>query len=285
MSFTLCNVLPHEMPEHDARPKFYHSPPVVERVASVYAEVTEECFEDRFDDWRALVEMDYPVYEPLKEWLILVEEKDDIPLLDTAHPELRITQRFSKKPSRERFDWSIRCPAGQFTMNMHSKPGEGQNRRYHHLRDEYEKWLPIWMEHFGIKEFKKLNLHYVNVLSHETVPDFFSPDGGLLLNKLLTMFSSVPGEHECIIQPYECRVAVKLQGREESSFLIEVASMPSHGHDVAVKVDFVVQTPLSAAESDSRSVLALLDWEHDHIVRRFEAVFTSEARASFKPES
>jgi len=273
------------MSKPTARPQFYHSPPVVERVASVYAEVAEELFEDRFDDWRAFVEADYPLYEPLKEWLILVEEKDEIPLLDTARPELRITQRFSKKPSREGFDWSIRCPAGQLTMNMHSKTCEGQIRRYHHLREEYEKWLPKWMEHFGAKELKKVNLHYVNILNRETVPGFFSPDGGLLLNKLLTMFSTVPGEHECIVQPYGCQVAVKLRDREESTFLIEVASMPGHGHDVAVKVDFVVQTPLSATECDPRSVLALLDWEHEHIVKRFEVVFTPEARASFKPES
>jgi hypothetical protein len=208
------------MTEPAARPKFYRNPPVVERVASVYANVSEELFEERFDDWKALVEADYPVYEPLKEWLILVEEKEGIPLLDTAHPELRVTPRFSQKPSKDGFDWSVRCPVGQLTMNMHSGSWEGANRRYQHLRNEYGKWLPRWMEHFEVKELTSLNLHYVNLLNHETVPEFFSPDGGLLLNKLLTMFSSVPGEHECIIQPYDCRVSVKLRDRADSTCLI-----------------------------------------------------------------
>lgn len=273
------------MPESAARPKFYHNPPVVERVASVYAEVSEELFEERFDDWKALVEAEYPVYEPLKEWLILVEEKEGIPLLDSARPELHITPRFSRKPSKEGYDWSIRCPVGQLTMNMHSKTCDGANRRFQHLRIEYEKWLPRWIEHFGVKEFKSMTLHYVNLLNHETVPKFFSPGGGLLLNKLLTMFSSVPGEHECIVQPYDCRVTVKLRDREDSTCLIQVSSMTGREHDVAVKVDFVVQTPLTAAESDPRSVLDLLDWEHEHILNRFEAVFTPEVKASFKPES
>ncbi len=273
------------MTEPAARPKFYNNPPVVERVISVYAEVPEELFEERFDDWKTLVEAEYPVYEPLKEWLILVEEKEGIPLLDTARPELRITPRFSRKPSKNGFDWSVRCAAGQLTMNMHSGSGDGENRRYQHLRNEYEKWLPKWIEHFGVKKLTCLNLHYVNLLNHDTVPDFFSPDGGLLLNKLLTMFSSVPGEHECIIQPYDCKVAVKLRDRPDSTCLIQVSSMSELEHDVAVKVDFVVQTPLSLAETDARSVLALLDWEHEHILNRFEAVFTPEVKASFKPES
>jgi hypothetical protein len=61
--------------------------------------------------------------------------------------------------------------------------------------------------------------------------------------------------------------------------------MTGREHDVAVKVDFVVQTPLTTTESDSRSVLDLLDWEHEHILHRFEAVFTPEVKASFKLES
>jgi len=85
---------------------FYRRPPVIERVLSVYADMSDETFESRFEDWRALVTPEYPVYEPLKQWLISVKEKDregerGLPLFDSIQPELRITPRFSKKTSKE----------------------------------------------------------------------------------------------------------------------------------------------------------------------------------------
>jgi hypothetical protein len=68
---------------------FYRRPPVVERVLSVYADVPAEVYESRFEDWRALVAPEYPVYEPLKQWLILVKDREleeDLPLFDTPRP-------------------------------------------------------------------------------------------------------------------------------------------------------------------------------------------------------
>lgn len=273
------------MPAPAPSPPFYHRPPVIERVASLYADVPEEVFEARFDDWKALVEAEYPVYEPLKEWLILVEEKEGIPLLNTAQPELRITPRFSRKPSKEGFDWSIRCPAGQFTMNMHSKPGQGGERRYDHLRREYEHWLPLWLDHFEVKKMTKLTVHYVNVLNKETVPEFFTDPSHLLLEKVLSVFTTIPGEHECIIPPYRCKANVQLRDRPNSSLLIDLNGGTGVDKGPALKLDFVVQTDISQEEVSPEKLLALLDWGHDHIIRRFEVVFTPAAKQSFNPAS
>jgi hypothetical protein len=46
----------------------YLKPPVIERVASIYADIPEEFFESRFEQWRILVEREFPVYEPVKHW-------------------------------------------------------------------------------------------------------------------------------------------------------------------------------------------------------------------------
>ena len=170
---------------------YYEHPPVIERVMSVFADVSEELFESRFEEWRAIVQREYPIYEPLKEWLIMVEEKEGIPLFDTIEPELRITPRFSKKRAVEGFDWSIRCPLGQFTVNMHSSPQQGSERRYRNLRAEFAEWLPRWLDHFSIESPKRVVMKYVNLINHETLPDF-THHGRILLDQILYRLRSDP---------------------------------------------------------------------------------------------
>lgn len=266
----------------DPRPPYYKRPPVVERVATLRAEMTEEEFEARYDDWRDLVQADFPVDESLKEWLLLVEEKEGIPLLSSARPELRITPRFSLKPSKEQFDWSIRCPVGQFTMNMHSKPGQRAGRRYQNLRADYEKWLRRWLEHFQVRKLESLSLHYVNVLNRETVPDFYMGNQ-FHLDRVVSVFTQVPGDHECLIPPYYSMANVKLRDHENSILRIELETCGKPGGEPAVKLDLVVTTVFDESAWSPEGILGLLDWQHERILERFEAVFTPEARKSFQP--
>jgi hypothetical protein len=48
---------------------------VIERVASLWAEMDPERFESRFEDWRGSVEKEFPIYEPLKEWLLKLKKR------------------------------------------------------------------------------------------------------------------------------------------------------------------------------------------------------------------
>lgn len=270
------------MPEPVKCPVFYKSPPVVERVATVYADVQEELFESRFDEWRSLVEAEYPVYEPLKEWLLHVEEKEGIPLLKTAQPELRITPRFSRKPSQDGFDWSIRCPRGQFTMNMHSEVGKGQERRHANLRTEYARWLPVWIKIFEVKKAARLVVIYVNKLNHESVPSFYTTAGHLQLDQLLTNFSSIPGRQEFIVPPYRCTANVKLHGEPKTVMGIEVQDVVN-AHGAAIQVNFSCAIDILNEPVSEDSFLTLMDKAHEHIIDRFEAVFTEKAKNSFDP--
>ena len=269
------------------RTPFYRRPPVIERVLSVYTDMTDEIFESRFEDWRALVEPEYPVYEPLKEWLILVKDREGdkgLPLFDTMQPELRITPRFSKKSSKEGFDWSIRCPSGQFTINMHSRPEQGSARRYGNLRSEFSRWLPKWIETFSVTSTSKITIHYVNLVNRDTVPLFITKKGELLLDQVLTVFSQIPGKHECLVPPFDCKVTVRLQGDNSSLLRLIVhdwSSDPRLG--VAVRVDFVVEIGAPKVGASVEGIVALLDWCHERIVERFEVVFTDKAKKTFEP--
>ncbi len=50
-----------------------------------------------------------------------------------------------------------------------------------------------------------------------------------------------------------------------------------------MKLDLVAQTSLVGESVTTENLLNLLDWEHERILARFEAVFTAEARQSFEP--
>ncbi len=266
------------------QPPYYLNPPIIERVASVYCEMSEETFESLLEDWQNMVREDFPIAEPLKEWLINFREvtEEKIPVFDTTEPILKITPRFSRKSSKEGFDLSIRCPAGQFTMNMHSNPAQGQSRRYTHLYEEFAKWLPRWLQHFGVEKVHRITLHYVNALSNQTVPSFYDKAGNLLLGKVITVFARIPGEHERLIPPLDCTATVKLPSPPDSTLQLTVKDFLHADLGRVVLLDFVVQIPVDSAAGAER-IMGLLDQAHEHIVKRFELVFTEEAKSSFNP--
>jgi len=244
---------------------FYRRPPVVERVLSVYTSMPDEIFESRFEDWRTLVAPEYPAYEPLKQWLILVkdrEQEEGLPLFDTMQPELRITPRFSKKTSKEGFDWSIRCPPGQLTVNMHSRPDQGLTRRYGNLRSEFGRWLPRWIENFSVESASKIAAHYVNLVNRHTVPKFVTEKGELLLGDVLTVFSRIPGQHEYLVAPFDCKATVQLQGDNKSLLRLTVSDWPDPGLAPAVRVDFIVEVLAPKVGASAEGIMALLDWCH-----------------------
>lgn len=259
----------------------YRRPPVVERVVTLWAEVDQERHESLFEEWREMVEQDYPVYEPLKEWLLKVEEKDGIPLLDGAQTELKITPRFSRKKSSEGFDWSIRCPAGQLTMNMHSSPDE--IRRYADLRSEYFRWMGTWLTNFEVARLHRLQVLYLNKLSPETLPDFKTEAGALELGRVLKVFMSIPGEHECLVPPWDCRANVLLAEPRGALLEIHLKDASHPGGKPVLDLSLTVNVDMKDTPADAEKVAGVLDLCHQRIVERFEQLFTDEARQSFDP--
>jgi hypothetical protein len=266
---------------------FYRRPPVIERVLSVWADMSDEIFESHFEDWRAIVTPEYPVYEPLKQWLISVRETDregeeGLPLFDPTQPELRITPRFSKKTSKEGFDWSIRCPPGQLTVNMHSSPDQGLTRRYATLRAEFARWLPLWIETFSVKSASKINVAYVNLINRDTVPKFVNEKGELELSQVITVFS-IPGKHEHIVPPFDCKVTLQLHGEHSSLLRLTVNDWPDAKLAPAVRLDFAVDVRDPKVGASVEGIMALLDWCHERIIERFEVVFTPKVKQTFDP--
>jgi hypothetical protein len=266
------------------RPRFYEHPPIIERVASVYTEMSDELFESRFDDWSEEVKREFPHDEAVKQWLMPVREKEGVPIFETMQPELRITPRFSKKKEREGFDWSIRCPCGQFTMNLHSSREEGITRRYGTLRNSVAEWLPRWMQHFEVSSATKISLTYVNALTTATLPEFFDKEERLALDQVLTVFAGIPGNHTAVVPPFHCEVNVKLADLEDAKLGIELTNWSNPRHGRGLRLDFDVDIlPPEKRPLGSTDILSLLDWAYERIIDRFEVVFTEQAKASFGP--
>jgi uncharacterized protein (TIGR04255 family) len=273
-----------EIPAEMITPRrIYERPPVFQRIATVVAEVDQELHEARFEEWRLHVETEFPHYEPLEEWLINVTEKEGIPLWDTMQPELKITPRFSKKPKKENFDWSLRCPPGKLSVNMHSNPENP--RRYHELQHSFSTWLPRWIERFEVKKLTRVSLRYINRLNQLTIPNFTVPPSQLLLDQVLNVFVKIPGEHDSLIPPYDCRATLLLGGMKGATFEIRVYSDPDASIQPSVRVDFCVNVPVSPEDSSEQGILRLLNWCHERILDRFELVFTEAARQSFGPST
>lgn len=259
----------------------YRNPPVVERVVVVNADMSEEQFASGMESWESIVKQEYPNEEPIIKWSLNMEERDGVPLFETMQPELQITPRHARKPKLEGFDWSIRSPRGRFVMNMHSE--HGTRRRYVHLRNECARWLPHWFEHFRITTPTEVSLLYVNHLRLDLTPGLYEPGGALLLEDTLTIFSAVPGVHEAIIPPLDCRMNVRLIGPPVAQMQIRLRDLKSRSQ--APALGLYLQT-VAKVPADARpdGILELLDWSHERILERFDVLFTEDAKKSFDPE-
>ena len=202
-------------------------------------------------------------------------------MLDDIQPELKITPRFAKKSAKEGWDWSIRCPAGQFTMNMHSPPGS--QRSYAHLAEEFQKWFPRWQQHFGVTRVQKCEMVYLNELSAATLPAFTTKEGALEIAKVLTVFTHIPGEHEHLVPPFDCRATVLLREPAGATLSIQLSDWNTEAGKPKLLLQLRVSQEWGHDSPAMEKVAEWLDVCHRRIIERFEVLFTPEARQSFEP--
>jgi uncharacterized protein (TIGR04255 family) len=257
----------------------YANAPVVERAVTVLANMPEEVYTSRIESWNALIEPDFPIYEPIAEWRIHVDQQGGQPVVDPTKGELILIPRSSKKSQAEGFDWSLRCPHGALTMNMHSSPK--MPRRYHDLKAQFAKWLPKWMDHFGVKDLQRLQLIYVNIISAATVPEFANKPGELNLDGVFNVFVNIPGSHKLVVPPLNCVATLLLEADPYATLTIQLAGIALQ--EPTVRLDLSTDAVLKSGSVES--TFELLDWSHDRILERFQNVFTEQARRSFVPLS
>ncbi len=258
----------------------FRKPPIIERVATVWGDLSAEKFYSRIEGWKDTVATEFPIYDPLTEWLLNVQEKDGVPLFEEAEPEVIVTHRFSRRNEHGDRTWSMRCPADRLTLNLHSERNEPHD--FEELYAAMMKWLPRWSDHFGVTAYPTVQLDYVNLLGPRTTPEFVNRDGGIQINRLLEVFGKIPGTHKSIIAPYDCKVGLLIEpNRCAANIHVHAVRGRDAALHVRVDLQIVATHPNGLASADA--ALLEMRYTHDVLIGQFLAIFTDEAKTSFEP--
>jgi hypothetical protein len=272
------------MSDVPTQPHFhYKRPPIIERVLTVTADIPLENYFARFEDWKCLIHDKFPEHDPITDWHLNIETREDgTPLLTDVQPELTITHRFWRRNSQGKKFLSMRLLPNQLTMNLH--PEAKDAHRFEELHAEFSTWLPLWLSHFGGKDCATVSLNYINLISRHTTPQFVTPQGAINVGHALRVFAGLPGQHMGIIPPYDCQMGLMIDPERPATFALRVAAVTiARENSIAIRVDFnaaVIKpkpclTPIQA--------LSEAEFLHTVILGQFESVFTEEAKKSFEP--
>ncbi len=250
----------------------YRRPPVGERVALLFVEEDSDQHTALFEAWRQHIQHDYPKPQHKNEWLLEVEEKNGIPQFGDIRPRLKILHQFLQSDKDRGF--VLRCPAEKFSLHLLTPTDD--ERSYEDLREEFLKRSKEWMDHFKITKINSLALIYVNKLNANTLPDFYS-ENQLALDQVLTIFTEIPGEHECLIPPLEYKATLRLSEPPGAEFQIILKDHP------LLYLQLQVQVKMDHLRADTENIANIMDLCHKKLVERFELLFTKAARDSFEP--
>lgn len=270
------------MSETTAQRIRYKKPPIIERVVTCIADVSEESFYGKFDAWKDLVHAEFPEYDPIKEWSLNVGMKEGVPVFTESMPEVRITHRFWKKNAKGKRFMSMRLLPNQLTLNLHRE--EGNPHAFEDLFAEFQRWLPQWFGHFGATGASAVQLDYINLLSGATTPSFMDQYGALQIGSILKQFGSVPGRFQAIIPPYDCQLGLLIDAARRARFTMRVlAIMTAPNQGTAVRVDFQAAVDRDSPSLTVPQVFTEADFLHTVMVQQFEALFTDAAKKTFEP--
>lgn len=249
-------------------------------MAGVSGDIAPETFFSKIEGWKTVVQKDFPLYDPLTEWLLNVQEKEGIPLFNEAEPEVLITHRFSKRNQKGERTWSMRCPPDRIILNLHAEQHDPHD--FEELYAAMAKWLPRWTDHFEVNGFPGVQLTYVNLLGPRRTPNFVDANGGIQINRLIEVFGKIPGKHQSIIAPYDCKVGLLIE-KERCAANIHVHAVRSRDNVLHVRVDLQVLAAHGVPMVSVDEALSELRYSHDVLIGQFEALFTKEAKKSFEP--
>jgi hypothetical protein len=238
-----------------------------------------EQFYARMETWKGIVAQEFPIHDPLTEWLLNVQEKDGVPLFEEAEPEVIVTHRFSRRNENGERTWSMRCPPDRLTLNLHSQVNEPHD--FEELYEAMMKWLPRWSDHFGVATYPQVQLDYVNLLGPRTTPAFVNRDGGIQINRLLEVFGRIPGTHKSIVAPYDCKVGLLIEPNRCGAN-IHIQAVRTVDTTLHVRVDLQIVATRPNGLPSVETVLAELRYTHEILIGQFLAIFTDEAKSSFE---
>lgn len=261
----------------------YKKPPIIERALTVTADVPQQIFFARLEEWKQIIQEKFPEYEPINDWRVNIETREDgTPLLTDVQPDLVIIHRFWRRDKNGRRFLSMRVLPNQLTLNIH-RDSEGDHS-FKELHEEFSTWLPLWMNHFGATACETVVLNYINLISHHTTPQFISGDGSIQVSRALRVFAGIPSRHQGIIPPYDCQMGLMIDDKRPAMFSLRVLVVNIAKENApAIRIDLNAQVDKMKPTLNPFQALSEALFLNSVIKEQFEAIFTEEAKKSFEP--
>ncbi len=257
--------------------KKYKSPTVTERVISLGVSMEEEHFQRELSTWHDVVRKAFPQSHIANQWQVSLAEKNGVPYIPKESQKFTTRYQFWKGKDKQR-DRGIQVWRDRVAFNLLSKVGEP--RTYEDLHELYSEWFPIWSQHFAVPTVRGVTVEYVNHLSKLTVPKFCHGDT-IDVGRILTAFV-VRGPLTKLVPPFSFQMNF-LEERDglPLRFQADLSSVP--GKQTAMRLLFKASTEAAGREIPVDSLSNELDTCHGLILEEFEAFFSDEAKATFKP--
>jgi hypothetical protein len=254
----------------------YKNPPIVERIIAVYHQIPQDQFEARLPSWVEKIRSDYPVSEPLAQWIIDIESKGGVPFVKSLAPKAGIIHVFWQRHPKGLHVRGMQLRRDRLVLHLRRE--EKNPHDFDELLPEMERWLPRWAEHFDVPDVGGITLEYVNQLNAEITPQFVER-GSLKIGEALTIFGTFPGPVKGITSPYDCKARLVIDELKPTFFDVRV-----HADDAVpngVRVDFAVRTTPAGKRLKFADAIAELRIGHDIMLEQFTCFFTDHAKLSF----
>jgi hypothetical protein len=257
--------------------RIYSTPPIQERIAGVYTDITQETFESLLPSWADKIASKYPRSEPVPNWEIDVETVDGVSIIKDAQPRAKIIHLFWQKHPKRQNVKGMRVRPDRLVFHLVRE--EDNSHKFSELISELEEWLGLWMEHFGVVSLKGVTLEYVNLLNEQITPQFVSPDGSLRIGEAFSLFTNIPGQRHTIIPPYDCILRLLVDSKMPCYFTVRLMNQPIP--QIGVRIDFSVASLAQNKTISPQEALEELRFAHKVMLEQFDCFFTEKAKESF----
>lgn len=273
------------MADHSAQKTATVECPLVERMVTFFADLSDEHYEEKRHSWISLLADEFPEFDPETRWNFRIGNKPgtDTPFIQGGAPQIEILDwcRDQSKQHATRVVRSFPSSEGQKGgVSFHVLPGDNFSN-YQHYSDLLafaKKWLPVWCDHFGVKSLDCMALHYVNKINADTTPSLVTKHKGIKIKNILKLFGGLDIPYDSLTTPYECKMGVILSKSENQTGRIEITGDQNRA---GIKVEFNVKKTFTADTPVLLSFEEDLAHAHDRLIDLFTATFTPEAQAKF----
>lgn len=275
-------------------------PPIMSRMATFFADLPEETFEQGQPDWERLIADVLPDSHREPRWKFeIAEYEKGLPRLKDTRPSMWIDLWHQKTlPDKRGVNTARIFPnegKGRGGISFATDRSSSQHpRSYTQLRSFFTEVLPGFKDAFAIKKFTAVDLFYHNLIRSDLYPEFSSDEINLSLGKVLETHRNLNLPGYGFLLPYEHKMVCRASPDRPMIALVDIRVAEPY-RDVKGKSDGCVNlmvdlTVRLVSQSDSEHLtvdqaFVAMDDCHEKVLEFFKGTFTATAQRTFHAEN